>query len=165
MPNVKEYKEKLKEIKKKRLKSFFISLTLILFIATVAAVGFIWLEMKNVFIFIFLAYLPGILSVLWDKKPGRFASKTVFALNATGTTPYLFAIFSSGAPDSVAINSLNDPLAWLLIYGFSIFGWGLVYLVPQITMIFLEIKSEYMIKKMQAFQENLVDEWGEEIKR
>ncbi len=165
MDSNKTIKEKLEKLRKKRMRSFFKNTILISLFATLAAVGFTWLEMRNVFLFSFLAFLPTLSSSLWDKKPGRFASKTVGAFNLTGMFPYIFAITASGSPDIVARNTLYDPMSWLLIYGFSIFGWGLIYLVPQLTLIFLEIKSKYTINKMEKFQEDLLKEWGDEVKR
>lgn len=158
-------KEKLTKLRKQRIRGFFKTVILISLLATLLTVGFTWLNLRNVFLFVFLAFLPGLASLLWDKKPGRFASKTVCAFNITGMLPYLIAISSSGSPDFVAMSTLGDPLAWLLIYGFSAFGWGVIYLVPQITLVFLEARSRFMIKKMEKFQDDLLDEWGEDIKR
>lgn len=165
MDSDKTIKEKLEKLRKRRVKSFFKRTIIISLLATLMAVGFTWLELRNVFVFLFLAFLPGMTAILWDKKPGRFASKTVCALNLTGMMPYILSIMNSGSPDVVAINNLSDPYAWLLIYGFAGFGWGIIYLVPQITLIFLEAKSKFMIKRMEKFQEELVSEWGEEVKR
>ena len=164
MANNQSYKKKLDELRKKRLRSFITSLILISFVATLAAVGSIWLDMKNVFIFGFLGLLPGLLSIIWDKKPGRFASKTVFAFNLTGIFPYLMAITHSGSPDNTAYYIMNEPIAWLLVYGFAIFGWSIILVIPKMTLIFLEMKSKYLVNKMQNFQEELISEWGERIK-
>jgi hypothetical protein len=158
-------KEKLTKLKKERARRFLKNLIIIALVSTVFAVGFIGLEMKSVFFFIFLALSPTLISILWDKKPGRFASKTVAAFNITGMFPYIVAIASSGSPDSVALATIYDPKTWGLVYGFAIFGWSVILLIPKITLIFLEIRSKFMIKKMETFQKELLDEWGEEIRR
>jgi hypothetical protein len=158
-------KEKLANLRKQRLRSFIKNLIFIALFATVMAVGSIWLDMKNVFFFVFIALLPTLTSILWDKKPGRFASKTVAAFNITGLFPFLMAIGSSGSPDGTAITILSNTKAWVLIYGFSIFGWAVILLVPKITMIYLEIEAKYRIKKMEKFQQDLLEEWGEDIKK
>jgi nicotinamide riboside transporter PnuC len=158
-------KEKLAKLRKERLRSFIKNLIFIAIIATLLGVGCIWLGMKNVFFFVFLALSPLLLSILWDKKPGRFASKTVAAFNITGMFPYIMAISSSGSPDSVALAVMYDPKTWVLILGFAVFGWAVILLIPKITMIFLEIRSKFLIKKMEAFQQDLLDEWGEDIKK
>lgn len=158
-------KEKLATLRKKRLKSFIKNLIFIVIIATLFGVGFISLGMKSVFFFVLISLTPLLLSILWDKKPGRFASKTVAAFNVTGMFPYIMAISSSGSPDSVALAAIYEPKTWVLVYGFAIFGWAVILLVPKITLIFLEIRSKYMIKKMEKFQQELLNEWGEDIKK
>lgn len=165
MPSDKTIKKKLEKLQKKRANSLLKNIIVISLICTTLAVGFTWLELRNAFLFTALSFLPSIASILWDKKPGRFASKTVSAFNLTGMFPYLIAIGSSGSPDIVARNTMQDPLSWVLIYGFAMFGWGVIYLVPQITLIFLEAKSKFMIKKMETFQQELLDEWGDDIKK
>lgn len=165
MDSDKTIKEKLEKLRKQRLRGFFRNTIIISLLATLMAVGFTWLEMRNVFLFVLLAFLPGMASILWDKKPGRFASKTVCSFNLTGMFPYIMAISASGSPDVVARNTLLDPFSWILIYGFAGFGWGVIYLIPQITLIILEVRSKLMIKKMEEFQKELLDEWGEDIKR
>ena len=158
-------KDKVAELRKKRLRSFIKNLMIITIIATLFGVGFIWLGMKNVFFFLFMALLPMLLSNLWDKKPGRFASKTVAAFNVTGAFPYIMAISSSGTPDSVALATIYSAKTWVLIYGFAVFGWSVILLVPKVTLIYLEIRSKFMIGKMESFQQELLNEWGEEIRK
>ncbi len=158
-------KDKVEKLRKQRSRGFIKNLIFIVIIATLAGVGFISIGMKNVFFFLLLALLPALLSIVWDKKPGRFASKTVVAFNVTGMFPFLLAIASSGTPDSVALTILHAPNTWILVYGFAIFGWSVILLIPKITMIFLEIKSRYMVKRMEKFQQELLEEWGEEIRK
>ncbi len=158
-------KDRLVQLRQKRLKSFIKSLIFITIIATLFGIGFIWLGMKNVFFFVFAGLIPLLCSILWDKKPGRFASKTVAAFNVTGMFPFIIAIVSSGSPDSTALTITQNPNTWTLVYGFAIFGWSVVILIPRITLIFLEIRSKYLIKKMEKFQQDLLDEWGEDIRK
>jgi hypothetical protein len=158
-------KDKIEKLRKERLKRFITNLLIISVIATLFAVGFISLQMKNVFAMLFIALVPTLVSILWDKKPGRFASKTVAAFNVTGLFPYIMAIVSSGAPDSVALATMYEAKTWFLVYGFAVFGWAVILLVPKITLIFLEIRSKLLIKRMEKFQQELLDEWGEEIRR
>jgi|GEM_PF-3032035 len=165
MSSDKNIKEKLEKLRKKRMRAFFRNTILISLFATIAAVGFTWLEMRNIFIFLFIAFLPSLASILWDKKPGRFGSKTVSAFNITGMFPYILAAYNSGSPDVVARDAMIDPKAWLLIYGFAVLGWGVVFLVPRITLVVLELRSRFMISKMQKFQDSLSEEWGEEVKK
>jgi hypothetical protein len=158
-------RERLNEVKKKRTKSFITNLIIIALLNTGAAVTCVMFGMINVFFFLFFAFLPTILSLLWDKKPGRFASKTVGAFNISGCAPHLTAIISSGIPDSTSYTILQDAGNWITIYGFAVAGWCMVYFIPQITYLFLDFRSKFIAVKMQDFQEKLLAEWGEDVKK
>ncbi len=165
METANSIQERYAKLKEQRFRGLIRNLILVSLLFTAMAVGFTWLEMRNVFFFVSLAFLPGVASIMWDRKPGRFASKSVFAFNLTGAFPYFLAIFLSGNADTTAQNSIQDPMAWILIYGFSAFGWGVIYIIPRITLIVIELRSKLTLAKMEKLQSELVEEWGEEIKR
>ncbi len=158
-------KERLVALRQKRLKSLIKNLIFISIFSTILGIAFIWLQMKYVFMFTLIALMPMLISIVWDKKPGRFASKTVAAFNITGMFPSIIALVSTGSPNSTAMAILNNPNTWLLIYGFAIFGWIVVFMIPKITLIFLEIRSKYLIRRMERFQQDLLEEWGEDVRR
>jgi hypothetical protein len=163
MEGSKTIKEKLIKLRQERQKSLIKNFIFLSIILTLFGVGFISLQMKNVFFFISLALFPAFSAIILDRKPGRFSSKILCSFNLTGLCPYVIAIFSGGSADSAAIGILYNPLSWLVIYGFAAVGWGIIYIIPQITLVFLEIKSKLMIKKIDDFQQKLVEEWGEEV--
>lgn len=156
-------KEKLVKLRKERQKGFIKNLIFLSLIMTIIAVGFIWLELKDVFMFVSLALMPSILSIIWDRKPGRFSSKIVSAFNLTGICPYIIGIFSSGSPNSAALDIISNMKVWLVVYGFSALGFAIILVIPKITLLFLEVKSKYMVNKIDSFQKQLLEEWGEEI--
>jgi len=152
------------ELAKERSKKFVMNMMMVTVVVTMTAALLISFGMGFVFALLGIGLLPGIVANISDGRPGRYASKTVMAFNISGISPHLAAIISSGSPNNTAISILSDPKSWLLIYGFAAFGWGVVYIIPQITHMYLEIKASYKSKKMHQFQEKLVEEWGEEIK-
>lgn len=160
-----ETKTKLLEVRRKRTKGFITSLMVLTVINTLAASVLIKFGMINVFFFFFLALLPTIMSVLWDRKPGRFASKTVAAFNIAGCTPHILAVLSSGTPDSTSLTILRVFDNWITIYGFATAGWIMIYFVPQLTAVFLEFRGKFMEARMEEFQNQLLEEWGEDIRK
>jgi hypothetical protein len=158
-------KEKLTKLKQERQKGLLKNLIFLILIMTVLGIFFTWLEMRDVYYFLFLALLPSMISIIWDRKPGRFSSKIVSAFNLTGFCPYILGIVSSGSQNSAAVNIFYNPTVWLVVYGFAACGWGVIYVIPQVTLIFLEIKSKYMINKIDSFQKKLLEEWGEGIQK
>lgn len=153
------------DVARKRSRKFFTNVVVIIIIMTIIGMGLTMISMTGAFMFLAGAMLPGIVAYLIDWRPGRFASKTVIAFNLAGLIPQASAIFSSGSPNSVAMTLFKDPMAWLIIYGFAAFGWGAVFIIPHITKLYLEIKADYTIKKLSHFQEKLLEEWGDEIKK
>ncbi|HCR85810.1 MAG TPA: hypothetical protein DIV86_03945 [Alphaproteobacteria bacterium] len=156
-------KEKLLKLRQDKLKSLVRNFIFLSIVLTVIGVAFISMQMKNVFLFCVGALIPTFSSIILDRKPGRFSTKILSSFNLTGICPYLIAIFSSGSPDASAIDIIYNPTSWVVIYGFSAVGWGIIYVIPQITLVFLEIKSRYMVKKIDSFQQELINEWGEEV--
>lgn len=156
-------KEKLLKLRQQRSKGLIRNFIFLSIILTIIGVGFISLHMKNVYVFCVGALFPAILCMLLDRKPGRFSSKILCSFNLTGLCPYLIAVFSSGNADASAIEITHNFTTWVVIYGFSAIGWGVIYVIPQITLVFLEIKSRYMVKKIDSFQQELISEWGEEV--
>ncbi len=158
-------KKKKSASAKAHSKKLIINLVTVTIIMTIVAAGMISIQLGTVFAFISIAMLPGIVAQITDGRPGRFASKTVMAFNVAGISPQIEAIFSSGSPDSTAISLFSNPSVWLLIYGFAAFGWGVVFLVPRISHLYLEITAKYTTKKLAHFQEKLVEEWGDEVRK
>ena len=44
------------------------------------------------------------------------------------------------------------------------FGWLAVFIVPQISFLFLTIKADFTVRKLQGLQRQLIEEWGEGVK-
>lgn len=156
---------KASELAKVRSKKFITNLIMVVAVTTIVGVALSSVGMPVAFSFVAIGMLPCITANITDNRPGRFASKTVTAFNLAGIFPHLVAIFTSGSPNNTALSLLQNPNSWLLVYGLAAIGWVIVFLIPHIVHIYLDIKSVYIINKLESFQEALVEEWGEEIKK
>jgi len=150
---------------KERSKKFVSNLVTVTIVVTVLAVGLIYLGMGFVFAFLAIGLLPAIVAAILDNSKGRLVGKTVFAFNLAGMAPHLISILLSGMPNQASLSVLQNPTSWLMVYGFAAFGWGVVYTIPQMVLLYLEIKASYLVKKYEHFQKELVDEWGDGIKK
>lgn len=160
-----EINKKRSMLAQQRSRKLISNLLISAIILTVIGVGLASVGMGYLFIFVTTGLMPGIVANITDRRPGRFASKTVMAFNASGIIPHLSAIITSGTPNSTSATLLTDPHAWLLIYGFAAFGWGVIYLVPHIVQLYLEMRAGYTTQKLLQFQKILEDEWGENVKK
>lgn len=125
----------------------------------------VWLISISYYAFAFfvLGMLPSILSMMIDRGSGRFASKTVTACNFTAVIPYLFEIGLTYEKDIYAKQLMIDPLTWFIVYGFSAVGWMLIWILPNLSLIFITARADMQVKALESQQKQLLDEWGEEI--
>lgn len=154
-----------KEIARRRAKRVMANLIIIIIIMTVIGAGLATVGMIHVFAFFGIGLLPGLVAAITDGRPGHFASKTVVAFNLAGMLQFLAAIFVSGSPNQTATEVLYDPRTWVMVYGFAAFGWAVIFIIPHIVQLYLEITSAYTIKKLRHFQESLATEWGDGVKQ
>lgn len=156
--------KKAKKEKKKKSSGELIGLGIFGKIVCVAVI--VWLVSVSYYAFAFfvLGMLPSILSVVIDKRGGRFASKTVSACNFIVIIPYLFDIGLTYERDIYSKQLMAQPETWLIIYGFASIGWMLVWLVPRLTLIVITVRADIKTQKLVAEQKVLLDEWGPEIK-
>lgn len=125
-----------------------------------------WLVSVSYYAFTFfvLGMLPAITAMMIDRGVGRFASKTVTACNFVGILPYLFEIAASYEASISAKDLMANPETWLFIYGFAAIGWILIWMLPQLTVIFFTVRADIKTDKLQREQASLLAEWGEEVK-
>lgn len=115
-------------------------------------------------VLIVISLLPSGVAMIVDRRPRKFASKTVTCFNLAGLLPALFDTFMASDPDIAAQQQLADPYIWLMVYGFAGFGWLVVYLIPQMVFLYLVVRSDHTIAKLEKRRKELVDEWGERVK-
>lgn len=132
----------------------------------VGLIVIIWLVSASYWAFGFfvLGMMPALLSMLFDRGAGRFASKTVSAFNFVGIVPFLFEIAQAFDRSLAAQRLMLDIWVWLVVYGTASLGWVVIWLFPQITVIIFSARAESKIEKLKREREELVDEWGEEVK-
>jgi len=143
---------------------FFNNLIIVIIILTILSSLLIFLGLSYVMAVIAIGMMPSIVANLIEHRKRRLASKTVTALNIAGILPLVFSLARSSDPNFTAQGAFNDPYIWLMIYGFAGFGWLVVSIVPQIAFLILTVKADFTIRKLQALQQQLVEEWGEKIK-
>jgi len=126
----------------------------------------VWLISASYFAFAFfiLGMLPAIVSVLVDRGSGRFASKTVTACNFVGILPFLFEIGNSYEKTVAAKQIMADSVSWLFIYSAAIIGWIMIWVFPQVSLIIFNIRADMKLSKLRKEQDELLVEWGEELK-
>lgn len=126
----------------------------------------LWLVSVSYYAFAFFALgmLPSVLAIMIDRGKGRFASQTISACNFVGILPFLFDIALNYEKSVAAKEIMMEPFTWAVIYGFALIGLMLIFVLPNIMAIAFSLKAEYKLNKLIKEQEELVEEWGEEVK-
>ena len=149
----------------KALKRVVSNLLITTIVITVASSILIFLGLTYIFGIIVLGLMPSVVANVVEKRKKRFASKTVSAFNLAGILPYFFKLGQMGNPNSAARELIVDPFVWVVIYGLATCGWVMVQVIPQFVFLILLIRSEFTKKKLKSFQDELVKEWGDVIKK
>jgi hypothetical protein len=162
-----EQKDEPKKPKKSKNKSSSGDLRGIGILEKIISVGIIiWLVSISYYAFAFfvLGMLPALLSIIIDRGSGRFASKTISACNFTGILPYLFDIGLAYEKDIYAKQVMADTNTWIVVYSFAGVGWLLIWLLPNLSSLFITFRADMRVKSLLTQQKELLEEWGEEVK-
>ena len=149
---------------KEQAKRIITRLFVITIILTFISSALIFMGFTYVVVLVIVSLLPAVVASVVDRRPRKFASKTVICFNLAGFLPPLFDTFLSSSPDTVAQQELANPYIWIMIYGFAGFGWFVVYVIPQMVFLFLVVRSDHTIAKLEARRKELVEEWGERVR-
>lgn len=115
-------------------------------------------------LFLLLGMLPGIVASMIDRRKGKLASKTVNAFNFIGLAPFIRDISMSQDPVGVSQQMLSDIYVWLLVYSAAGFGWVMLWIMPQITVVFFIAKVTFRVERLKSEQNKLIEEWGERVR-
>jgi Na+/melibiose symporter-like transporter len=117
----------------------------------------------SMFMFICFAMAPSIVAYFIDRLPGKNTSTTVTLFNLAGVSIFVMQILHG----SRSVNNIGDAINFhwfLVVYLFAGCGWFVVWIVPKIVISLSEYRIQRRIETMEEKIEELVTEWGEEVK-
>lgn len=106
---------------------------------------------------------PTLVALFIDRRPEKYAAYCVGGFNLCGAIPYLLKLILGGHNFQALAGILTNPMAWLAMYGAAAVGWGVFHYTPEIALRIASMKERQLIGGMKKRQEQLVEEWGEEI--
>lgn len=108
--------------------------------------------------------LPTLAAFIVDRYPRKLITRTVGFLNFAGCVPFALELWAgSHSVDQVA-EILSDPTKWLVMYGAAGVGWAIHFLMPPLAAAWLAMSQELRQKAIQTQQQQLVAEWGPEVR-
>ena len=138
--------------------------TLLSLFLMVVVVIIIFIVSYYCFLFFVVAMLPALITSVSGNSMNKHTGYTVYAFNLTGVCPYAFSLlYNISSLDDTARLFLHDSMVWLNVYGCTLIGFMVVWLLP---IIFARVFTSYSVnevRKLQLLQKKLLDEWGVEI--
>ncbi len=106
---------------------------------------------------------PTIVAFFTDRRKEKYAAFCVGAMNLLGVLPVALGMWTRDHSMDSAVRNVTNVFNWFLMYGAASLGWGLYAVTPAIVAFVLRIQIERRITKMQSYQRELIDEWGEGV--
>jgi uncharacterized membrane protein len=112
------------------------------------------------FVIIYGGMLPSLVAYLMDEQPSRYLFRTVAAMNLAGLVPFVEPAWRLGTTLGLVGYPVSDMRTWTIIYGSAIAGFGLAWVTPVITNIFLEASYRARLKRLEQLEKDLMKEWN-----
>ena len=115
------------------------------------------------FILLLLGMLPTLVAGVVDRRPERYTAYCVGGFNLCGVLPYLIDLWA-GRDSMMALSPiLSRPVNWLVMFGAAAVGWIVFHWTPQVMIRLAALRDRRAIASMKRRQEELVEEWGNEL--
>lgn len=108
--------------------------------------------------------IPTLATAITDKSRAHSMTVAVGALNITGVVYIVMQVVQKGLHMDYAMQILQDPLNWLIMWGGAGIGLMLLTLIPPVVAQVLVTVSELKIQKMKSNQAEIRKIWGEDVK-
>ena len=95
-----------------------------------------------------------------DQKTGTFC---VGGMNLCGVFPYVMKLWTENHSPAAAMEIISDVLSLLIMYAAAGFGWMIFLAIPPVIATFLSIMAQARVKALRATQNEIVEEWGQEV--
>lgn len=110
-----------------------------------------------------IGMVPTIVAFFTDRRREKYAAFCVGAMNLLGVLPVALGMWTRDHSMDSAMRNVTNVFNWFLMYGAAAIGWGLYSITPAIVAFVLRLQIERRITKMQGYQQELIDEWGEGV--
>lgn len=114
-------------------------------------------------VLLLFAMLPTAVAFVVERGQHRYGFICVGGLNFAGVSPYLLNMWFERHDITMALDTLSNVFALMLIYGAAAFGWLLYTATPSLVGSFLSLTSSRRIAALKAEQKKLIEEWGPEV--
>jgi hypothetical protein len=111
------------------------------------------------------AMIPTLVARVVDPGPGRHLTITVGCLNFAGALWFVHDLWAGGLSFAAVGPALNDMMGWLTALVGAGAGWALHWVMPLFSRQIAETKSSIRLARVRKRQEELVEQWGEPVRK
>lgn len=133
--------------------------TLVIIVGTVLAITALPLCVLFV-----VGMMPTLVAAIVDRDRSRYLARAVAAMNLAGLVRPVLAVLHIGLNLASVEHVLSDPETWLVMYGAAAIGWLITLGMPSIARLLVDIRADQMQRQLQERADELVKEWGDEVK-
>ena len=109
--------------------------------------------------------VPTLVAYIVDRHPLKYTSRTVGYLNFCGCLPYALRLWTGDHSVDAVIAILVDPFAWFAMYGAAAVGWLIYFATPPVVAAWMAVNHEIRQQALKARQAELINEWGNTVRR
>jgi hypothetical protein len=113
--------------------------------------------------FLVLALLPSVVSVLSDTTRLRYSAICVTSFNSIGLIPFVYRLWSDPNGYGTGLQLMTDVYVWLVIYSAAALGWLFYQSFPLLFSQAVILMQKQKVARLRTRQQGLVKEWGEEV--
>ncbi|SDG84565.1 hypothetical protein [Roseospirillum parvum] len=132
-------------------------------LAFVLIIAVMFLFFMPTVVLLAFAMLPTMVAVVVDRSPDKLSAFTIGGFNFAGVAPYLLDLWFGEHNVTVALDTLSDLVALIVIYGASALGWVLHFSAPAVVGTYMALTSTQRLARFKAEQKQLVELWGPEV--
>jgi hypothetical protein len=107
---------------------------------------------------------PSIVAFIVDKRPGKVTARAIGYLNLAGCLPYAITLWTSQNTITGVLSLVGEPSALMIMYSSAAVGWMLNFIMTPIMTAYLAVQHEVKARSISNRQEQLIKEWGGEVK-
>jgi hypothetical protein len=107
---------------------------------------------------------PSIVAFFVDKRPGKVTARAIGYLNLAGCLPYAIKLWNGENTITDVLSLVGEPSVLMIMYGSAAVGWMLNFIMAPIMTAYLAVQHEIKIRSIGNRQEQLIKEWGGEVK-
>ena len=107
---------------------------------------------------------PSIVAYIVDKRPRKVKARSISYLNFAGCLPYALKLWMGQNTISGVLELVFEPSVLMIMYSSAAVGWMLNFIMAPIMSAYLAVQHEAKIRSISSRQEDLIKEWGSEVK-